>query len=134
MNYGDIVIQEPTRSSFVFSFCLSWPSTARKKEILLSLMLLFVLPSICYLFIYLLFRAAPLAYGSSQARGPIGAAAAGLCHSQGNTGSLTLWVRIGMEPKSSWILVGFITTEPQWELLIVCFRSHRKCLVYICLS
>ena len=28
-----------------------------------------------------------MAYGSSQARGPIGAAAAGLCHSHSNAGS-----------------------------------------------
>ena len=33
------------------------------------------------------FRAAPAAYGSSEARGRIRAAAAGLHHSQGNTGS-----------------------------------------------
>ena len=39
-----------------------------------------------YLFI-LLFRAAPAAYGGSQARGQIGATAASLCHSHGNTGS-----------------------------------------------
>ena len=35
----------------------------------------------------LLFKAALLAYGSSQARGQIGAAAASLCHSHGNTRS-----------------------------------------------
>ena len=43
-----------------------------------------------YLFIYLficLFRAAPSAYGSSQARGLIGDKAAGLCHSTGNARS-----------------------------------------------
>ena len=34
-----------------------------------------------------LFRAAPLAYGSSQARSPVGTSAAGLCHSQSNAGS-----------------------------------------------
>ena len=33
----------------------------------------------------LLFRAAPIAYGVSQARGQIGATAAGLCHSHSNT-------------------------------------------------
>ena len=33
------------------------------------------------------FMAAPEAYGSSQARGQIGAAAAGLCHSHSNTRS-----------------------------------------------
>ena len=32
-------------------------------------------------------RLTPMAYGSSQARGPTGAAAASLCHSHGNTRS-----------------------------------------------
>ena len=27
------------------------------------------------------------------------------------------WARPGIEPTSSWILFGFVTTEPQWELL-----------------
>ena len=73
---------------------------------------------------------ATAAYGSSQIRGWIRAAAAGLCHSHsnarsptmtyitahGNTGSLTHWVRPQwIEPASLWILVGFITTEPQWK-------------------
>ena len=43
-----------------------------------------------YLFIYFLsfclFRAAPAVYGGSQARGPVGATAAGLHHSHSNTG------------------------------------------------
>ena len=34
-----------------------------------------------------LFRAAPMAYGGSQAKGQIGAAAAGLHHSHSNAGS-----------------------------------------------
>ena len=46
----------------------------------------FALFILFYLFI-LLFRAAPTAYGGSQARGPIGAAAASLHHSHGNAGS-----------------------------------------------
>ena len=29
----------------------------------------------------------------------------------------TYWARLGIEPMSSWILVRFITTEPQWKLL-----------------
>ena len=33
-----------------------------------------------------------------------------------NAGFLTHWARPGIKPTSSWILVGFITTEPQWEL------------------
>ena len=36
---------------------------------------------------FLLFRAAPVAYGSSQARDPIGATAAGLHHSHSHAGS-----------------------------------------------
>ena len=35
-----------------------------------------------------------------------------------NAGSLTHWVRPGIEPTSSWVLVGFITAEPQQELLL----------------
>ena len=78
------------------------------------------------------FRAEPMAYGSSQARGRIQAAAGGLHHSHsdarskptsvtyttahGNTGSLTHWARPGIKPESSRILVRFISTAPQWEL------------------
>ena len=49
------------------------------------------------------------AYGSSQARGRIGATGAGLCHSHSNWRSLTHWVRLGIKPESSWILVRFLT-------------------------
>ena len=38
-------------------------------------------------FFFCLFRAVPMAYGSSQATGRVGTAAAGLCHSHSNTGS-----------------------------------------------
>ena len=40
-----------------------------------------------YAFFFFLFRATIAAYGSSQARGPIGAVAAGLRHSHSNVGS-----------------------------------------------
>ena len=40
-------------------------------------------------------------------------------HNHGNTGSLTHWVRPGIEPTSSWILVRSFTAEPQWELWMV---------------
>ena len=39
------------------------------------------------LFYFCLFRAAPTAYGISQVRGRLGAAAAGLCHSHSNARS-----------------------------------------------
>ena len=43
-------------------------------------------------FFFLLFRAAPIAYGGSQARGRIRTMAAGLCHSHRNAGSkIHLW-------------------------------------------
>ena len=57
-----------------------------------------------------------------KARGWIGVVATSLCHSQGfqavsatytsargNIWTLTHWARPGIEPASSWILVGFIT-------------------------
>ena len=68
----------------------------------------------------------------SQARRQIRAVAAGLCQSQqhqiqascathtithGNARSLTHWgARPGIEHASSWMLVRFVSTEPQWEL------------------
>ena len=39
-----------------------------------------------------------------------------LVAAHGNARSLILWAGPGTEPKSSWMLVWFITTEPQWEL------------------
>ena len=45
-----------------------------------------------FFFLFFLFRAAPVDYGSSQAKGLIRAIAAGLCHSHGNVWSeLCLW-------------------------------------------
>ena len=82
-----------------------------------------------YLFLYYcLFafsRAAPVAYGDSQAKGLIGAVATGLSQSHSNEGSkprlqptyttahsnaesLTQWARPGIEPATSWFLVGFV--------------------------
>ena len=34
----------------------------------------------------------------------------------GSAGSLSHWGRPGFEPATSWILVGFISAAPQWEL------------------
>ena len=76
-------------------------------------------------FFFFLFRVAPAAYGVPRSQ--IGAAAAGLRQSQqhkiqamsatyttahGNVRFLTHWVRPGIKPASSWILVRFITAEP----------------------
>ena len=40
-----------------------------------------------------------------------------------NVRSLTHWAWSRIEPVSSWILVGFVTTEPQWELLNIKFSD-----------
>ena len=40
-----------------------------------------------FFFVFFFFRVTPMVYGGSQARGQIGAVAAGLCHSHSNTGS-----------------------------------------------
>ena len=66
---------------------------------------------------------ASVAYGSSQARGWIRAAAKGLHHSHSNSRFLTHWVRPGIEPASLWIWVGFVTAQPQWELLSCASRA-----------
>ena len=104
----------------------------------------------CYLYLLLFFfppfffRAIPVAYGGSHARGQIRAAAAGLHHSHSNAGSkphsqpapqlmampdrlLTHRVRPGIGPTSSQILVGFITTEPQRELLYRVLLAKGQC-------
>ena len=67
-------------------------------------------------FVVCLFRGAPAAYRSSQARGRIGATSATYTKAQSNVGSLSHWARPGIEPMSSWILVEVVTTEPWQEL------------------
>ena len=66
-----------------------------------------------FFLVFLSFRAAAVAYGSSQARGLIRAVTASLHHS--NAGSLTHWVRLGIEPANSQFLVGFVSLAPRWE-------------------
>ena len=92
-----------------------------------------------FVFVFFFFRGEPKAYLCSQARGWIGAAAEAAPQPQqceiwatsvtyttthDNAGSLTHGGRSGIEPESSWILVGFITTEPWQELLKIQFCSN----------
>ena len=86
------------------------------------------------LLIYLLFRAAPVAYGSSQARSQMGAAAASLHHSNTNTRFLTHWVRPRIKPSSSWIRAWFVITEPQLELLSLVYLSSLAPLTAVFLT
>ena len=72
-----------------------------------------------FLFLFFFFfRAAPTVYGGSQAWGQVRAAAASLCHSHSHARSLTHSARPGIEPESSWLLVGFVTAEPRRKLLL----------------
>ena len=77
------------------------------------------------------FRATPEAYGGSQTKGQIGATDAGPHCSRRNTGAMpvtyttaysiarALTPRPGIKPASSWMLVKFVSAEPQWELLVL---------------
>ena len=72
--------------------------------------------------LFCFFRTVSIVHRSSQARGPVRAAAAGLHHSHSNARSPTHWVRPGIKPAPSWIPAEFATTEPQQELYVcVCF-------------
>ena len=62
-----------------------WPGQGREFFFFFLFLFLFFL-SFFFLFFWL-FKAAPTAYGSSQARGQITASAAGLHHSHSHTGS-----------------------------------------------
>ena len=85
----------------------------------LSLSLFFVF------FFFLLFKAAPVAYGSSQARGLMGVTAAAMpdlslicdLHHSSRQHWILNRVRPGIEPTISWFLVRFISSAPWQELL-----------------
>ena len=92
---------------------------------------------ILFLFYFTLFFlplwAVPTAHGSSQAKGGISAAAAASqCHSHSNTGPLTHWVRPGIEPASSWILVRFVNCWATKGTPRVYFKVSK--LFHVCLS
>ena len=89
------------------------------------------------------FRAAPVAHGSCQARGRIGAATASLHHSTAmqeqscffdlHPSSWQRWILNAMRearvnPTSSWMLVRFGTAEPQWELKLHCYHC---CYIFV---
>ena len=85
-----------------------------------------------FLFFFFVSRAAPVAYGVSQARGRIGAAAAGLRHNHSNNGSPTHWARPGIEPTPSWI-PGFVnhwatTATPRIYFLRQCWMLFFRVL------
>ena len=100
---------------------------------LITFSFLFFLSFFFVVVVVVVFRVKPVACGSSQARGQIGA------HSHRNTRSKPhLWptpqLRAtsdphplsgpGIEPASSWILIGFISTEPHQAL--PSFHFHKQ--------
>ena len=91
-----------------------------------------------FLFVFCIFRAAPVAYGGSQARGRIRAADASLHYTTATAtpdlshvcnlhhSSRQRWIlnplsKAKIEPTTSWFLVGFVSTAPQWELQEILF-------------
>ena len=95
-----------------------------------------------FLVLFCFFRATSEAHGGSQAKGPDGATAANLHRSHSNirsepclqptatahcnARSLTHWERPGIEPITSWFLVGFVSTVPQGKFHIL-FCGPRPC-------
>ena len=91
-----------------------------------------------FFFFFLFFWVIPAACESSQAGGLNRATAAelpaytiatamqdlssvcNLHHSSGQCRNLTHWAKPGIEPKTSWFLVGFVSTAPLRELLFLC--------------
>ena len=76
------------------------------------------------IFSFFLFRAAHAACRRSQTRGRIRAASATYPTAHSNAESLTHCVRPGIEPTSSWILVGFVTC---WATTGTPFFSFYGC-------
>ena len=49
----------------------------------------------------------------------------------GNNGSLTHRARPGIEPSTSWLVVGFVFAAPQWEFPEQCFFAMTFCCTII---
>ena len=96
------------------------------------------------MYVCIYFRAAPTAYlapgqGSNQScsrwptpqpqQGRIRATSVTYTTAHGKARSLTHWMRPGIEPASSWLLLRFVTTELQQELLASPFTFTWKCFI-----
>ena len=92
--------------SLCFRFSIHGPK--QRKKIILNTSSVF-----CLFFCFS--KATPAAYGSSQARSPIGTTAVSLHRSSWQCRILNPLSKAGDQPPSSWILVRFISTAPQWE-------------------
>ena len=83
---------------------------------------------ILFFLVFCVFKAAPEAYGGSQARGWMVLQLPAYTTAHGNAGSLTYRVRPGIEPATSRFLVGFVSTAPGQELPKNWFPFLFKCL------
>ena len=92
------------RSDFSESGLLHFPTHRKAVNSLRCLFFFFQLKKI----FFCLFRDAPVAYGGSQARGRTWAEAASLHHSSQQCWILNPLSSPGIQPASSWILVGFV--------------------------
>ena len=72
-----------------------------------------------------------MAYESSQARGPIGATAAGLYHSHSNMGILNPLSRGQASTPQPHGSYGFISAAPGQELYQFIFNKHTECIYYL---
>ena len=52
-------------------------------------------------------------------------------HSSPQARASTHWVRLGIQPATSWFLVGLISTAPQWELMFSFFLHFHSFSVNI---
>ena len=123
-------------------FHFSQPKSEIVFQIILLLLYFILLLLLLFYFFnfFLLFRAAPMAHRVSSLGGLIRATASSPCCSHSNAGAgleLHLWptpqlmavpdpqARPEVKPAPSWILVGFVSAVPQWEL--------RCYFLFICL-
>ena len=132
--------QVPFRAAMARGSTRSTYSPVIGRHILLLLLLLFLL---------LWGGGVGVAYGSSQGsnhncscqptpqlqQGQIWVAPVTYTTSQGNAGTLTYWARLGIEPSSSWILVGFVTHQatmrtPGRQVLVSCCHCNKWSQTY----
>ena len=100
-----------------------------KNSVIVWCIFFFIDLFVIYLFIYFLSLHMEVPGGSNQScsRQPtpepqqhgIRAESAIYTTAHSNARSLTHWARPEIEPASSWMLVGFVTNEPQWELPVL---------------
>ena len=104
-------------------------SLSAENSLIPSVLSLYSIYLFIHLFIYCLFRAAPMTYWSSQARGRIGAVVTSPHHSSLQHQLLNHWARPGIEPLPSWILSQIHHHWAQRELPVPIFLANTATVV-----